>query len=681
MRHKGRFLSVLPLLFLYFFQPDRGFAMPHSLMPVPQKVTFTSQRFILDDHFSLTITGQTHPRLYTMATAMLRRLSGRTGLFFPQDYIRPDSHITSASLVVEVQRPGAVKLGEDESYRLDIDAQGIKMTAVTDLGAIRGFETLLQLLSADERGYFFPGVTIEDAPRFPWRGLLIDVGRHFMPVEVIKRNLDGMAAVKMNVLHWHLSEDQGFRVECKTFPKLHNLGSDGFYYTQEQIKEIIHYADERGIRVMPEFDIPGHSTSWLVAYPELASLPGPYTIERKFGVMDPTFDPTLEATYDFFDRFFEEMAELFPDAYMHIGGDENSGKQWDANPEIQAFMKAKHIPDNHALQSYFNNRILKILTKYHKNMVGWDEILHPDMPKNIVIHSWRGRESLVEAAKQGYQTILSNGYYIDLIQPTDFHYLNDPLPEDLPLSPQQKKFILGGEATMWSEFVTPETIDSRIWPRTAAIAERLWSSGAVQDVADMYRRLERIHFQMEELGLQHEKNYEMMLRRLANGRDISALKTFVDVVEPVKIYNRPAQRDYTSFSPMTRVVDAARPDAPVARHFRASVEKFLQKPSGQAKLAAEIKRWLTLWQQNHERLIELIPSSPVLREVESLSQDLSAISTIGLYALHSLENGAKTGAGWRDQSLATLRNARQPRAQTELMIISAIEKLVLATGE
>ena len=597
--------------------------------------------------------------------------------FFSQDYLVPNSNPASAGMVITVNRPGTLELREDESYQLSVTPKKIVLTAETDIGALRGLETFLQLVDNNERGYFVPAVSIKDQPRFPWRGLLIDACRHFMPVEVIKRNLDGMAAVKMNVLHWHLTEDQGFRVECKSFPKLHEMGSDGFYYTQEQIRDIIDYAADRGIRVVPEFDIPGHATSWLVGYPELASLPGPYTIERKFGVCDPTMNPTIEETYVFLDKFFQEMSHLFPDDYMHIGGDENNGKQWNANPEIQAFMKSKKIPDNHALQSYFNNRVLKILEKYNKKMVGWDEILHPDMPTNIVIQSWRGREALAESAKKGYQTMLSNGYYIDLIQPTDYHYLNDPIPADMPLTESEKKFILGGEATMWSEMVTPETIDSRIWPRTAAIAERLWSPQEIQDVDDMYRRLDVVSFQLEELGLTHIKNFGMMLRRLTNNTDMSALETFIAVIEPVKIYSRPAQREYKTFSPMTRVVDAALPGARVAREFRFMVDQFLVNKEQTGATLTAIKDWLTLWKENHAELVKTIKVSPILKEIESLSKDLASSAEVGLQTLDYIEKGEKPEEEWIKAKRELLEKAKEPRGQTELMIIPAIEKLIL----
>ena len=648
----------------------------HNLMPVPKRIHWGNGHLRIDSSFAVRVEGNPDIRIYKGVARMVRRLAGRTGLFLPQSFFSKEADtLKSAQMLIRIKRPGKVVFGENESYHLKIEPQSIVLEAKTDIGALRGLETFLQLLDADDKGYFFPVVEINDAPRFPWRGLLIDACRHFMPVEVIKRNLDGMAAVKMNVLHWHLSEDQGFRVECKTFPKLHELGSDGMYYTQDQINDIIQYAADRGIRVMPEFDMPGHATSWLVAYPELASLPDHYKIERGWGIFDPTFNPTIEKTYEFLDAFFKEMSALFHDEYFHIGGDENNGKQWKANAQIQAFMKAHDIKDKHELQSYFNNRLLKILTKYDKKMVGWDEILHPDMPTSIVIQSWRGRKAMIKSAKRGYRTILSNGYYIDLIQTTDYHYLNDPAPDDVPLSEDEKKFILGGEATMWTEMVSAETIDSRIWPRTAAIAERLWSPGEVKDVDDMYRRLKVIGLHLEELGLTHEKNYGMMLRRLAAGSDTHALQTLVDVLEPVKIYRRNRLRKHFSYTPLTRVVDAARPDADVARNFRKLVNHYLTNPQPASETRGEILRWLSIWENNHHKLEPVINQSPVLWEIIEHSKNLSICAGIGKRAILWIESGQAPGdkvAFYKEQ----IEKAKTPYGQTELMILPAIEKLL-----
>jgi len=645
-----------------------------NLLPVPEKITLGEGNFVLTHSFDISIKGNPDKRIYPYATRVLRRLSGRTGLFFPQDFLTEKSIEDTADCIISVEQPGKVLLNEDESYSLQVFSNKILLKSKTDLGAMRGMETLLQLLQNDDSAYFLPVVSIDDKPRFPWRGLMIDACRHFMPVEVIKRNLDAMAAVKLNVFHWHLSEDQGFRVECKTFPKLHQLGSDGMFYTQAQIKEILAYAEDRGIRVIPEFDIPGHSTSWFVGYPELASAPGPYNIERRWGVFDPTFNPTIEETYKFFDAFFKEMCELFPDEYMHIGGDENNGKQWNQNEKIQAFMKENGIKSNHDLQTLFNKRISAILTKYGKKMIGWDEILQPELPKNIVIQSWRGTEALAKAAQQGYMGILSNGYYIDLIQPTDYHYLNDPVPADSKLSDDEKKFVLGGEATMWAEFVVPENVDSRIWPRTAAIAERFWSPQNVRDVDDMYRRLDRVNFQLEELGITNTKNQEMMLRRLTNNGDCTALNILVDVIEPVKIYTRHNYGvKYYSYSPYTRVVDAAVPDAPEARKFRKLVDEFL---NGKKELKNKITAQLTLWRNNHEKLAKTINLSPIIKEIEPLSLNLKLLSEAGLETLSLLDKKQKPKEDWIKATDKLLLEAKKSYGQTELMIVSAVEKLV-----
>ncbi len=671
---------LLILTGLLIAQPKAVNVPQLKIMPIPKEIRQSGEKFRLTVNFSLRVNGKCHPRLYRAATRFLRRLSGRTGLFFQQDFITAQTPGKKGAFLIRCNRPGKVKLREDESYQLTITQDRIQLQAETDIGALRGLETLSQLLQIDQKGYYFPTLQIDDAPRFPWRGLLIDISRHFMPPEVIKRNLDGMAALKMNVLHWHLVDDQGFRVESKTFPKLHEKGADGFYYTQQQIREIIQYADDRGIRVMPEFDVPAHATSWLVGYPGLGSAPGPYAIERTWGIHDPVLNPANEKVYHFLDKFFKEMAALFPDEYMHIGGDENNGKQWDANADIQAFMKKKDIADNHALQSYFNRRVLKILTKHHKKMIGWDEIFHPDLPRDAVIHSWRGQESLVNAARQGYQAILSNGYYIDLIQPASFHYLNDPIPQNSPLNDAQKRNILGGEATMWAEMVSPETIDSRIWPRTAAIAERLWSPRSVNDVDDMYRRLARISFLLEEHGLTHIKNYEMMLRRLTNNQDVTALKTLVDIVEPVKIYTRHRQGvKYTATSPLTRVVDAARPESMTARRFARLIDSLIADPN--FANGYQISDMLKTWKHNHRKLLPVIQTSPILREIESLSADLETAAEFGLNAKKYYTSGVLPSEMWIKRTLSLLEKARRPRGQVELMIVDPVIKLVKAVGE
>lgn len=653
---------------------------PLNLMPIPASIKFHNERLAVDSNFKVATRGHSDARLLAGISRFMKRLEGRTVLTLAPGLAQDDQ---MTQLIIHAQGPGKdiPSVDENESYRIDITRRQALLSAPTVVGVLRGLETILQLLNADRQGYFLPGVEIDDRPRFPWRGLLIDVARHFQTMEVLKRNLDAMAALKLNVLHWHLTEDQGFRVESKKFPKLHQLGSDGNYYTQEQIKEIIAYARDRGIRVMPEFDIPGHSTSWLVGYPELGSAPGPYTIERRPGIFEPALDPTREEVYKFLETFLGEMAALFPDEYLHIGGDENEGKQWDRNPAIQAYMKQKGIKDNHALQAYFNTRLLKILQKHGKKMIGWDEILQPELPKDVVIHSWRGTEALAEAARKGYDGILSNGYYIDLMKPASEHYTPDPLPADTTLTPEQAKHVLGGEATMWAEWVTPETIDSRIWPRTAAIAERLWSPRNVNDITDMYRRLAVISRQLEELGLTHKKNQDMMLRRLARNDDIGPLKTLVSVIEPVKEYRRYQQRPQTMLSPLTGMIDAATADAEGARRFSWMVQQFLDDAPRYQLYQPELTKMLADWQTAGASLGPVIDRSPSLAEIKPLALNLAQLGQTGMEAITYLKLRMPPPREWRDASIIKIDEAAKPHGALEFVVIAGVKQLVLAASE
>ncbi|HEY6122538.1 MAG TPA: family 20 glycosylhydrolase [Pyrinomonadaceae bacterium] len=652
----------------------------HNLMPVPASIQFRPGRLLIDNSFKVATRGYSDTRLQSGIDRVISRLEGRTLLLLSRVQT---SDPQSANLLIQCDGAGLAvpAVSENESYRVDITDKQAILTAPTVVGALRGLETLLQLLDGDRSGYYFPAVLIQDQPRFPWRGLLIDVGRHFEPIEVLKRNLDAMAAVKSNVFHWHLTEDQGFRVESKKFPKLHLLGSDGHYYTQDQVRDLIAYARDRGIRVVPEFDIPGHSTSWLVGYPELGSAPGPYSIERQPGIFEPALDPTRDEVYKFLDGFLGEMASLFPDAYMHIGGDENEGKQWDRNPKIQSYMKEKGIKDNHALQAYFNQHLLKILQKHGKKMIGWDEVLQPELPKDVVIHSWRGTTALADAARKGYDGILSNGFYIDLIFPASQHYVTDPIPADSTLTPDEAKHILGGEATMWGEWVTPETIDSRIWPRTAAIAERLWSRQNVRDIDDMYRRLNVISLQLEELGLTHKRNSEMMLRRLARTEDVGPLRTLISVVEPVKEYRRYQQRPQTMVSPLTGIVDATSPDSDSGRRFAFMVDSWLADAPRFQLYRDEISNYLTLWRDSGLALGPIIDRSPALSEVRPLAKNLSDTGVTGLEALSYVGLGTVPPNEWREAALARLDEAAKPQAALEFVVIPSMRKLVIAAAE
>jgi len=655
-----------------------------NLMPLPVSAQPGIGSLGVDSSFSAAFTGHTEPRLERAGERFLKQLARQTGLPL---FLKP---VKTAKATLVIQTDHASKeiqdVGEDESYVLEVTATGAKLTAPTPLGAMHGLQTFLQLVDVSPAGFAAPAVTIQDKPRFPWRGLMIDSARHFIPLDVLRRNIDGMEAVKMNVFHWHLSENQGFRAESRKFPKLHELGSDSLYYSQDEIRDLIAYARDRGIRVVPEFDMPGHSTAWFVGHPELASGKGPYDIERKWGIFDPAMDPTNEKVYKFLDDLIAEMARIFLDHYFHIGGDEVNGKEWNANPKIQAFMKAHGIKNNEALQAYFSGRVQKLVTKHGKIVVGWDEVLVPGVPKDIVIQSWRGQASLAQAAKQGYRGILSNGYYLDLGWSAARHYAVDPMGGDAAnLSAEEKQRILGGESCMWAEYVSPENVDSRIWPRNAAIAERLWSPQEVRDPASMYARLDFVSARLEWLGLTYRTALRHMLQRLAGSAspaEFAALRTLAEVMEPVKDYTREqtAPAVPTSSTPLNRVVDAVSLESEVGRRFGELVDQYLASachdPAAEARLRAQV----TAWRDNDAILQPLAQRSFLVKEVTANSQDLSALGTAGLAALDAITKGQPAPDSWKAQQLAIIEQVKKPKAQLLLAPAPAAQKLIEAAA-
>jgi len=667
-------------LFVFFlaavqFQICRLSGQTHeslALMPQPAHIVQGVGQFPIDGSFSVALEGYKEARLINARERFLETLTRETGIPFqqeePADQAKFIIHTSGPS--DSVQRPG-----EDESYHLSVTATGAQLTATNPLGVLHGLQTFLQLVKITPQGFAAPVVTVDDQPRFAWRGLMIDVGRHFMPVEVIERNLDGMEAVKLNVFHWHLSENQGFRVESKLFPLLQKDGSDGLYYTQQQVRGVIEYAQERGIRVVPEFDVPCHTTAWFVGYPQLASGSGPYKIETRWGVFDPAMDPTREGTYQFLDRFIGEMTALFPDAYFHIGGDECNGKEWDANPHIQAFKQAHGLKDNAALQSYFSAKVQKLVTAHHKIMEGWDEVLQPDTPKDVVIQSWRGPTALAAAARQGNRGLLSTGYYIDLNQSAAQHYLADPLGgEGASLTAEQRERILGGEATMWSEFVTSENVDSRIWPRTAAIAERLWSPQEVRDVESMYERLAVVSQKLQHYGLHHLSSTDLMLQRMSGEGDPLYLKVLAAVVQPPEGYERGQLKQYDAATPLNRLVDAVPPESERGRRF-ADLTKAIIAGRASPEQWQEERDWLVLWRDNDAKLQPLLATSDLTAELVPVSRTLSQVAVIGLKALDDLPGHRAIEGAALQNNLQILKSAENPEGVLRDMIVPSVELL------
>jgi hexosaminidase len=490
---------------------------------------------------------------------------------------------------------------------------------------------------------------------------MLDVCRHWMPADVIKRNLDAMAAVKLNVLHWHLSEDDGFRVESKRYPRLQEMGSNGDYYTQVQIRDIVAYARGLGIRVIPEFDMPGHSTAWFAGYPELASTPGPFVPADRGGSV---MDPSKESTYDFLDGFIGEITQLFPDPYFHIGGDEVNPRIWNQSESIQAFAKEHELKDAAAIQVYFNQRLLKIVQKYGKTMVGWDEILVPGLPTDAVIQSWRGQKSLSEAAAKGYRGILSWGYYLDHLSPASFHYGVDPLggPDAAALTPEQASRIMGGEACMWAELVGPETVDSRVWPRTAAIAERFWSPVGVTDVDAMYARLEQVSRNLEFTGAMHRAYFQPMLDRIAGDRAAGPLRVVADAIEALGLGTGRTGRPMGTM-PLNRFVDACLPESELARALELAARRFVADPAGDRTDAALLRRQFESWSANDALFQPLVENNKLLAEVAPLSKDLSALGDAGIKLLDYLTPPPPAPAGVKPRKLSRKAKKAELEAQ------------------
>lgn len=418
---------------------------PYGLMPYPQKLSSQTGKFVFPKRMELVVDGVApdsadSKQINTTLADFARRVQLQTNIAV--ELI--DSTKTEAPtfhLIVtgpSIANPESIST-MDEAYQLSITKKSITVSAANQIGVKHALETLLQLIGEQQKSIQLPLVEIKDYPRFKWRGLLLDTSRHFFSVATIKRQLDAMAFAKLNVFHWHLTDDQGWRIELKSLPKLHQLASDGEFYTQDDIREVVAYAQARGIHVMPEVDMPGHASAIAMAHPELLSGNGPYKKEIRWGVHSPTLNPANEQVYDFAEKVVSELTTLFPFEYIHMGGDEVHPDEWNNNSAIQTFMRDKKLQSPHDLQAYFNQRLVKILAKHNRKMVGWDEIQHPDLPKDIVVQSWRGPDAVSDAVSHGVQALLSTGFYLDQAQPTAYHYRNDPIP------PQPSKNDVVGE--------------------------------------------------------------------------------------------------------------------------------------------------------------------------------------------------------------------------------------------
>ncbi|MEM9623160.1 MAG: family 20 glycosylhydrolase [Pseudomonadota bacterium] len=534
------------------------------------------------------------------------------------------------------------QLEEDETYRLTLQSAQCHIEAASTWGALHGLTTLYQLL---QQPALPQHLLVDDAPRFAWRGVLIDVARHFLSISLLQRVVDGMAALKLNVLHLHLTDDQAFRWRSRCFPEL----ADTAAYNSDELRALVTYAAERGVRVVPELDVPGHVHSWLVAHPELGFAQVSPT--RRFGVHKACLDPTSEPVYEFLQQLFTELGEVFPDQYVHIGGDEVHPAWWQEDAQVQQFMQQHGFARVADLQNYFNQRICAQLTTLGKRAVGWDEVLHKHTP-HMVVQNWRGATTRDRALQQGLPCLVSAGYYLDLHYPNEYHYQYDPAAPQSELlaledswqadprlehvaagiewtkqwraeqitKPVEHDGVLGGEACLWSELVDEQTLEVRLFSRLPAVAERLWSPAHVTDLADFYQRLEAT-LDLAELNIA-----DLQRARLAGlGLDAAACAVAV-LLEPVRWYARllgeealqarlqgqemPQARPYQTDTSLNRVVDFISPESLAARALAAQSDVELSR---QALVWSQLEP--ALWPEDVQPAIRaLITTGQVLQQ-------------------------------------------------------------------
>jgi len=764
-----------------------------DLMPLPSSLELKGGKLYLSSAPKLSYVGISTERLDRAFERFTKRLEARMN--------GPATTENEGSVEITIRCDSVSSrfpsMEEDESYRIKIKGDRIELSAPEERGIFHGLETLFQLLEKDVEGWYVPELEMQDAPRYPWRGLMIDVSRHWIPKSVILRNLDAMAAVKMNVLHLHLTDHQGFRIESKVYPKLHEMGSEGNYYTQQEIREILDHAADRGIRIVPEFDVPGHTASWFTGYPELASDEGPHVIYKGI-IGDAIMNPANEYTFDFLNELFGEMTALFPDTYFHVGADEPRDEDWTTNPAIQEFMKSQGFSDNHALYAYFNQHLYEIVQGHGKRLLGWDEIQDAGLPaEKIGVQSWRNHKSLWKSAREGSHAILSAGYYLDHKQSAAFHYDVDPevikgaidieidsarwqswkmelnfndtkldgelymfggdekrrgvmgimgnlygfdqvkekdgrleydvegpmgtatfelqsqgdsiagessisvftlkingarsggsdMPDGIalpkfekiePLTEDQRKNLLGGEACMWTEAADSVTLESRIWPRTGAIAEKLWSpSQLTDDSSDMYRRLLVLNELLGTLGLRHRSYRErLVLNRVEESYQVP-LNHLIDVLQEDLLFNRMAIYDppFDVETPLDRVVDAAAPESYTSIRFERKVDEFLKtKEEG---LKEEIKEQLEIWASIQEQLEPAIELYPFLEEVGPHADHLSRLAELALVILDNPRDPSVPDA----KLDALLVDARKAYGGTLLSVVSGLERIIKETGQ
>ena len=508
----------LKKLFLFIFLPTICFGQSNlPIIPLPQKMEYHSGNFVLS---SKTVIQSKNTSSFE-ALYLKENIKNQTGLEL-QILAQAPKAVSKINLVFDVEGP--VESNLKEIYKLMVTNQSVTIKAEYNQGIFYGIQTFLQLIPSKNKAEIkIPCLEINDQPKFNWRGMHLDVCRHYFPITFIKKYIDYLAHYKMNTFHWHLTEDQGWRIEIKKYPKLTEIGAwrngsmigryddqkfddikYGGFYTQEEIKEVVAYASQRHVTIIPEIEMPGHSLAALAAYPELSCTGGPFEVGKKWGVFDDVYCPK-EETFTFLENVLSEVLALFPSEYIHIGGDECPKTRWKSCANCQKLIKEKGLKDEHELQSYFIQRIEKFVNSKGRKIIGWDEILEGGLAPNAAVMSWRGTEGGIAAAKQKHYVVMTPGShcYFDHYQGKPENeplaiggftslekvYNFNPMPKELDL--EEQKYILGAQANVWTEYIlTPEQVEYMIMPRMSALAEVLWGTANPENFIDFKTRLQ-----------------------------------------------------------------------------------------------------------------------------------------------------------------------------------------------
>lgn len=517
------------LLILLFFSGVAFSQNKLHLIPYPQKVEFQKGEFIIPENFKF------DKNLPVKETAYFKKRTA--GMFtFSSGKKEEGAHLVNTLFTPQ----SVIGQQKKEKYAIEVSSGGIVINSNTNQGYFLALQTLIQLLEQYKDSGKIPAMKIEDEPKFAWRGMHLDVCRHFFTVDEVKQYIDYLAMYKLNTFHWHLTDDQGWRIEIKKYPKLTQIGSkrkesmigayvdntfDGkpygpYFYTQDQIKEVVKYAQERHITVVPEIEMPGHALAALSAYPELACTKGPFEPAIKWGVFDDVFCPK-EETFTFLENVLDEVIQLFPSQYIHIGGDECPKTRWKECPHCQELIRKNNLKDEHGLQSYFIHRIEKYVNSKGRKIIGWDEILEGGLAPNAAVMSWTGIKGGVEAAKTGHFAVMTPGSYcyFDHYQgdpatepnafggftPLDKVYSYNPIPEEL--NAEQSKYILGVQANLWTEYILDfKQVQYMIFPRLLALSEVGWGTADPKNYKEFEGRVINEFKVLDKMGINYAKS-------------------------------------------------------------------------------------------------------------------------------------------------------------------------------